>query len=35
MKKSIEHHGHGEEIVRAFTPEMVDEFLKRYCGGSL
>ena len=34
-KKSIEHHGHGEEIVRAFAPEMVGEFLKRYCGGDL
>lgn len=33
--KAIEHQGWGEEIVRAFTPEMVPEFLKRCCGGSL
>lgn len=31
--KAIEYHGWGEELVRAFTPEMVPEFLKRHCGG--
>ena len=34
-KKTIEFQGRGEELVRAFTPEMVSEFLKRYCGGEV
>ena len=29
-----EFQGRGEEIVRAFPPEMVSEFLKRFCGGN-
>lgn len=35
VKKAIEFQGRGEEIVRAFAPEMVPEFLKKYCGGGL
>lgn len=33
-KKAIEFQGRGEEIVHAFPPEMVSEFLKRFCGGN-
>jgi len=29
--KAIEHQGRGEELVRAFAPEMVPEFLEKYC----
>jgi len=31
IKKSIEFSGHGEELVRVFTPDMVPEFLTKYC----
>lgn len=31
--KAIEYQGWGEEIVHVFTPEMIPQFLKRYCGG--
>ena len=31
VKKAIEFYGWGEETVLAFRPEIVPEFLKKYC----